>query len=246
MVNLEICAADYESVRAAKDGGADRVELCCALSEGGLTPSAGLIAMANNVGIPIHALIRPRRGDFLYSDDEIRLMEQNIRFARQAGAVAIVTGALTIDGDIDAGTMYRLIAAADGMPITFHRAFDLCRNPFENLELLIKMGVRRLLTSGQAPTAEQGIPFLRQLVEKAAGRIEIIAGCGIAARNVERIVRETGVTAVHSSASEVVESPMTFRNENATMGSEGTNDYQRKTTSFVKVKTMREILSSIA
>ena len=151
---LEVCCGDIQSIYAAKTGGAHRIELCSALSEGGVTPSAGLIREAVSSGIPaVHILIRPRGGDFLYSEDEIRLMETDIRCAVSSGVDGVVIGALTSDGDIDMTTCRRLIETAGDCSVTFHRAFDLCRNPQKALEDIISLGCDRILTSGLARSA---------------------------------------------------------------------------------------------
>ena len=198
-LNLEVCCADLQSVRAAKEGGAHRVELCQALGLDGLTPSAGMIESAVGMGIPVQVLIRPREGDFVYSEDEVLCMQRDIRFARQAGANGVVIGALKSDGSIDTDTVRRLVSEAEGLSITFHRAFDVCSQPEEALEQIISLGCHRLLTSGQAATAEQGIPLLRKLVEQAAGRISIMPGAGVNPQNAHRILSETGAHEIHGS-----------------------------------------------
>ena len=177
MAILEICAGSVESAIAARDGGAQRIELCAALEIGGVTPSAGLIAEARKVeGLVLNVIIRPRGGDFLYDDYEIACMEEDIRTCKSLGVDGVVIGALTANGDIDTATCKRLIKVADGMSVTFHRAFDMCRNPQKALEELIALGCHRVLTSGQAPTAEAGIELLSKLVEQANGRIIIMPG----------------------------------------------------------------------
>lgn len=198
-LNLEVCCADLQSVRAAKEGGAHRVELCQALGLDGLTPSAGMIESAVGMGIPVQVLIRPREGDFVYSEDEVLCMQRDIRFAKQAGANGVVIGALKSDGSIDTDTVRRLVSEAEGLSITFHRAFDVCSQPEEALEQIISLGCHRLLTSGQASTAEQGIPLLRKLVEQAAGRISIMPGAGVNPQNAHRILSETGAHEIHGS-----------------------------------------------
>ena len=157
MAILEICAGSVESAIAARDGGAKRIELCAALEIGGVTPSAGLIAEARKVeGLTLNVIIRPRGGDFLYNSYEAAAMEQDIRNCKLLGSDGVVIGALTPDGEIDTTLCQRLIDAADGMSVTFHRAFEMCRDPRKALEELIAMGCDRVLTSGQAATAEAG------------------------------------------------------------------------------------------
>ena len=198
-MKLEVCCADLQSVRAAIEGGAHRVELCQALELDGLTPSAEMMKSAIDTEIPVQILIRPREGDFVYGKDEIQRMIRDIQFAKQLGANGVVIGALKPDGSIDEETTQRLVGEAEGMSITFHRAFDVCANPEEALEQIISLGCHRLLTSGQAPTAEQGIPLLKRLVEQASGRIIIMPGAGINPQNAQRIMSETGTCEIHGS-----------------------------------------------
>ena len=198
-MKLEVCCADWESVLAAKAGGAQRIELCEALELDGLTPQSGLIEKAVASGIRVHVLIRPREGDFVYSKEERLLMEQQIASARRLGAQGVVWGALTAEGDIDMPLCRRLMEASQGLSVTFHRAFDVCRKPQQALEDIIRLGCHRLLTSGQAPSAFEGIPLLRRLVRQAAGRICIMPGAGVNADNAALILRQTGATELHGS-----------------------------------------------
>lgn len=241
MALLEICAGSVESAIAARDGGAQRIELCAALEIGGVTPSAGVITEARKVeGLVLNVIIRPRGGDFLYSEHEIACMEQDIRKCAELGVDGVVIGALTAEGDIDTTTCKRLIAAADGMSITFHRAFDMCRNPKEALEQLISLGCHRVLTSGQAATAEAGIPLLKELVEQAAGRIIIMPGCGVNSSNAAAILQSTGACEIHASARKSVESGMVFRHSGVSMGSAGSDEYARKETDANEVRAIKE------
>ena len=196
---LEVCCGDLQSVRAAKEGGAHRVELCRALDVDGLTPSQAMMEEAIGTGIPVQILIRPREGDFVYSKDEVESMLCDIRLAKKLGANGVVIGALKPDGSIDEDIIRRLVEEAEGMSITFHRAFDVCGKPFEALEQIISLGCHRLLTSGQAPTAEQGIPLLKRLVEQSAGRLIIMPGAGVNVNNALRILSETGANEIHGS-----------------------------------------------
>lgn len=199
-MTLEVCCGDLNAAREAYLGGAQRIELCSALSLDGLTPSAGMVAEARRLeGMRLHVLIRPREGDFVYDAEEFRVMKQDIAMARQLGADGVVIGALTRGGDIDVEPLRALMEEARGMQVTFHRAFDCCRHPQEALEQIIALGCTRLLTSGQQPTAEAGIPLLRELVGQAAGRIIIMPGAGVNERNVASILSATGATEIHSS-----------------------------------------------
>lgn len=204
---LEVCAGSIESISAAYKGGANRVELCSALSEDGLTPSVGMIRYAKSLeGLKVHVLIRPRCGDFVYTEDEIKCMEEDIRICRDLDVDGVVIGALTRDSEIDIDTCKRLVEVAysdegsSKMNITFHRAFDVCRNPEDALEQIISLGCNRLLTSGQATSAEKGIPMLSKLVKQADGRIIIMPGAGVNEQNAARILDETGATEIHGSA----------------------------------------------
>lgn len=202
MVNdkcLEVCCGDLQSVRAAKEGGAHRIELCRALEVDGLTPSAEMMASAIGLGIPVQVLIRPREGDFIYNEDEVETMLHDIRQAQKLGANGVVIGALRPDGSVDEETVRRLVGEAEGLSITFHRAFDVCTKPLEALEKIISLGCHRLLTSGQAATAEQGIPLLKELVEQSAGRLIIMPGAGVNAKNALKILSETGAREIHGS-----------------------------------------------
>ena len=231
---------------AAQAGGADRVELCAGIPEGGTTPSYGDIALAREVltGTRLHVIIRPRGGDFLYSPLEQRIMLKDIEMAQRLGADGVVFGCLTADGNVDTRLMERLMEAAQGMSVTFHRAFDVCRDPQQALEDIIRLGCDRILTSGQQPTAEQGIPLLKALQKQAAGRITLLAGCGVNEQNIARIARETGIHEFHFSARENVESSMGYRNEAVSMG--GTvhiAEYTRPVTTERRVKNTLRALS---
>lgn len=198
-IKLEVCCGDMQSVLAAKEGGADRIELCQALEMDGLTPSAEMMAEAIGLGIPVQVLIRPREGDFVYDEAEIETMLKEIRLAKRLGANGVVIGALKSDGSIDEETIRCLVSEATGMSITFHRAFDVCSQPTEALEQIVSLGCHRLLTSGQAPSAEQGIPLIKRLVEQSGGRLIIMPGAGVNQENARRILSETGAHEIHGS-----------------------------------------------
>ena len=174
---FEVCANSVESCIAAQAGGADRVELCAGIPEGGTTPSYGDILIAREVlqQTKLHIIVRPRGGDFLYSSTEQRIMLKDIENARRLGADGVVFGCLTAEGDVDIPLMEQLMKASQGMSVTFHRAFDVCRNPQKAIEDIIALGCNRILTSGQQSTAEQGIPLLKELQQQASGRIILLA-----------------------------------------------------------------------
>ena len=236
---FEVCANSVESCLAAQAGGADRVELCAGIPEGGTTPSYGDIATARELLMHtrLHVIIRPRGGDFLYTPVEQRIMLKDIENAHRLGADGVVFGCLTPEGDIDIALMKQLLEAAQGMSVTFHRAFDVCRQPKQALETLIQLGCYRILTSGAQPTAEQGIPLLKELQAQADGRIILLAGCGVNENNIARIADETGIREFHFSAREQLTSRMQFRNEAVSMG--GTvciDEYSRPVTTAERVR----------
>lgn len=197
-VLIEICLESATSVLRAQEGGADRVELCSDLFEGGCTPSLGTFRIARKLAsIPINVMIRPRGGDFCYSDDEFSVMLEDVRVFREEGANAVVFGILTPDGDIDMERSSRLIEAARPMDVTFHRAFDMTRDAFSSLEKLVDLGVRRVLTSGQEATVTEGADLLAELVKKADRRIIVMPGCGITERNFNKLHERIGASEYH-------------------------------------------------
>ena len=221
MYRFEICANSVASCKAAQEGGADRVELCAGIPEGGTTPSYGMIATARkNITIGLNVIIRPRGGDFLYSEDEIQEMIEDIRMAKSLGADGLVFGCLRPDGSVDMEVMKRLMDEAGDTPVTFHRAFDHCSDPYQALEDIISCGCCRILTSGCSPTALEGAELLSDLVKRAGDRIIIMPGCGVKEGNIAEIARLSGAREFHFSARESVESGMIFRNPQVAMGSE--------------------------
>ena len=199
---FEVCTGNLASVIAAVKGGAERIELCSALSLDGLTPSIGLLKYVRQTypQLKIHVLIRSCEGGFVYSKDDLETMLLDIHEA-SAYADGIVCGALTPDGDIDTEALRLMVEASEGKPFTFHRAFDKCRNPQEALEQIIDAGCKRILTSGQQPSAEQGIPLLHELNKQANGRIIIMPGGGVNEKNARLILDQTGCMEIHGSCS---------------------------------------------
>ena len=246
---IENCANGAESALRAQEGGADRVELCAGIPEGGTTPSAGEIVKARQLltTTRLNVIIRPRGGDFCYSADELDIMAYDIGVARKAGADGVVFGVLNTDGTVNIEAMRRLMDAARGMNVTFHRAFDVCCNPLETLEQIISLGCDHILTSGQEPTAEKGMALLGQLNGRAAGRIIIMPGCGVNAGNIAHIASATGCREFHFSGRSEVASAMRYRNPKVSMsGTDGSDEYSRQLTDPEKIRAAREALESLS
>jgi copper homeostasis protein len=216
---IEVCVEGIDGLLAAQEAGADRVELCASLVEGGITPSLGTVREALRLArIPFHVIVRPRGGDFLYSESEFASMVADVAALRELGVAGVVVGCLTADGEIDEPRMGALVEAAGPLNVTCHRAFDMTSDPKAALEALIRAGVGRVLTSGQRDTAVEGIDLLGALVKQAAGRI-IILGCGALGPNDIGAVRAgTGLTELHFAALKDVPSAMRFRNPHVGMG----------------------------
>lgn len=211
-ITLEICANSVDSALNAQKGGAHRVELCDNLSAGGTTPSYGSIIKARELlQIKLYPIIRPRGGDFLYNDLEFELMQKNIEMCKRIGCDGVVIGLLTSSGKIDKERTRHLVDLAKPLGVTFHRAFDRCVDPLEGMKTIIETGCERILTSGQQPTAPEGIELISQLVEKAAGRLTIMPGSGIRKKNIADVLKKTGAKAIHTTAKAQVQSSMKFK-----------------------------------
>lgn len=243
-LTLEVCVDSVASAMAAEQGGAQRVELCDYLAGGGTTPSAGMIEVVRkNINIGLHVLIRPRRGDFLFSDLELDIMKRDIEVCREIGADGVVIGMLTKDGNIDIARTQELIALAGHMSVTFHRAFDLTPDPIKALDDLMQLRVHRLLTSGQQETALQGVPLLRELNNRAAGKLIILPGSGVNSQNVREIVTKTGVREVHASVRKSVESNMSFRKSYPPMSSNKVlSEFEQLVADVSQIQAIREVL----
>jgi copper homeostasis protein len=216
-MNLEICVDNYESFSTALKNGADRIELCSSLREGGLTPSYAFMEAAMKVSQPVFMMIRPRSCDFLYTTDEIEIMHRDIHAAKKLGAPGVVFGVLTAEGRIDVPVMKSLVKESSGMDVTCHRAFDQVRDVFEALDSLIELGVKRILTSGQAENPYDGIDMLQKVVSHAQRRIMIMAA-GVTPITVKEIIGKTGVDEVHSAARMSRKSGMSYIKSEAQMG----------------------------
>lgn len=245
MYKFENCANSVESCLEAQRAGVDRVELCAGMPEGGTTPSYGDILVARKLltTTKLHVIIRPRGGDFLYSDVEKEIMLEDVCMARRLCVDGVVFGALTAEGDVDMEFMRQLMKEAEGMSVTFHRAFDVCRDPFIALEQIIELGCHRILTSGQMPKAEEGVELLRELVERAGERIIIMPGCGVNANNIAHIAVATGAREFHFSGRSKRESGMLFRKSRVSMGGAVViNEYSRDVTD---VEIVRETIDRL-
>ena len=220
-VLFEICVGSPQGAIAAQEGGAHRVELCDNLIEGGTTPSAGAVQVARkHIDIGLNVMVRPRGGDFCYSDVEFETMARDVELAAESGADGIVIGLLNPDGSVDVERTGVLIERIRPLPVTFHRAFDMTADPYRALDDLISLGVDRALTSGQEISALEGIDLIVELIEKAADRIVVMPGGGITERNVARVAAGAGAREIHVAAGSSVSSRMTYRNPNAFMGGE--------------------------
>lgn len=200
-MQFEVCVESLQGALSAYRGGATRIELCSSLIEGGLTPSAGLIReVKRHCPLPVHVMVRPRSGDFLYTPSELEVMLSDIEFCLFAEVDGLVFGALDSQGEVDLQAMQKLMKAAGRVPVTFHRAFDVCRTPVRALEQLIELGVRRVLTSGQQPTAFEGRKLISALVRQARDRLIVLPGSGVNPQNVIALLQETQAREVHFSA----------------------------------------------
>lgn len=216
---VEVCIDSVESAVAAAGGGADRLEVCSALGEGGLTPSPGLLeVIRERVRIPLAVMIRPRAGDFCYSDDEFEVMRRDLVRLKTLGADLMVIGLLTPNGEVDVARTRELIALARPLPVTFHRAFDMTRDPRAALEALVALGCERVLTSGQEKSVLEGLELVTELVRLGGDRITVMPGGGITERNLPRILKECDAREFHVSASGSRDSRMEFRNTRIPMG----------------------------
>lgn len=211
---LEIAANSLDSALAARKGGADRIELCANLGEGGTTPSRGTIAVTRDrVDVALYVLIRPRTGDFCYDDADVEVMLRDIETCVAAGCDGVVIGALDVEGDVDVSTCRTLIDAARPLGVTFHRAFDAARDQIGALHAIMELGCERVLTSGGEASALDGAARIAQFVEHAGSRLVVMAGAGIDARNVRDVVGRSHVREVHASARRVRVSPSSHRND---------------------------------
>ena len=243
---LEVCVDSLESALAAQSGGADRLELCANLLIGGTSPSPALIEVVlAAVTIPVNVLLRPRFGDFCFTDAEKRILIREVETCRDLGVHGVVLGALLPDGRLDRDHLAQCIeAGGPNLSHTLHRAFDLCRDPFEGLEDAVALGFDTILTSGQQAKAIEGAALLGRLVEKAAGRIQILAGSGVGPGCLEALAR-TGVRQFHFSAKRPAESPMVFRRTGVPMGLPLADEYLREYADPTLVAQVKDTLRAL-
>lgn len=245
MTVLEICADSVESAVAAESGGAQRIELCSALTEGGLTPSLGLIrAVRSRIKIGVHVMIRPRAGDFLYSEDDLAVMRDDIAMAAQCGVDGVALGLLTADGDVDVERTRELVKLARPMEVTFHRAIDMVRDIESAFEAVIQTGADRILTSGAESSAMLGRHRIRELVRLSDGRIRVMVGGGIRAENVREIAHATGAREFHAALRRTVPSLIKHQKGKVHLGSPGVDDYARSVVRTADVRTLQKAVSA--
>lgn len=246
MFNFELCVSSAQGCEVAEALHATRVELCAGLTEGGVTPSSGTVQLCREVcrQVKLHVIIRPRGGDFLYDEHELRSMELDLQLMRKLKVDGVVFGCLNSQGDVDLPVMQRLLKHCDGLSVTFHRAFDVCRDPQQSLEDIISLGrIDRILTSGCEPSAAQGVDLLRKLQEQAQGRIILMAGAGINAQNIQQIAQTTGIREFHFSGRGVKRSDMHFHHPRVFMGLPGVDEYAIPVTSFENVQNTMQALT---
>lgn len=243
---LECCVDSVESAIAAKQGGADRIELCSALVIGGLSPSQALYKkIRETVDIRIHVLLRPRFGDFCYTDYEHEILKEEVRSFRELGADGIVIGNMNPDGTLNMKQMRELMEEAKGMSVTLHRAFDMCEDPFQTLEDAKKLGIDTILTSGQKNNCADGTELLKALVEKTDGKPDILIGGGVDASVIPMLYEKTHAQSYHMSGKISLESAMTYRKQDVSMGVASVSEYEIWRTSEERIREARKVLDSL-
>ena len=244
---LEICVDSVESAIASQAGGAQRVELCSDLNEGGITPSDGLTqAVRKHVGIEVFAMVRPRGGDSFYTPYEYDVMKADVIRIKELKADGIVVGLLDRDGHVDVRRTRELVQLADPMQVTFHRAFDMSADLDESLERVIQTGAHRILTSGGVQTVTQGAERVTHLIDAAKGRIRVMVGGGIRQENIRKIAQRTKATEFHCSLRIKTQSPVTFRNDSLKLGSVANDEFARYVVLEENVRGLRDTLDKIS
>lgn len=240
---LECCVDSVESAINAAKGGASRLELCSNLIIGGTTPDVALVKeIRKDTDIRIHSLIRPRFGDFCYTEYEMEIMKSQIRALKEAGVEGVVIGVLDVEGNLDILKMKELLQESKGLSVTLHRAFDMCRNPYEAMEQVIDLGIHTILTSGQKQSAWEGRELLAELIEKAQGRIDIMAGAEVNAKVINELIPITKGTSYHMSGKITLDSPMKYRKADVSMGLPSLSEYEIWQTSEDAVRDAVNVL----
>lgn len=243
---LEVCVDSVESALAAWKGGASRLELCGNLVIGGTTPSPALYeGIRKHSDIRIHALVRPRFGDFCYTQEEFQVILREVQMYRSLGAEGVVVGVLQPDGSLDLERMKRLVEAAGDLSVTLHRAFDVCRNPERTLEEARRLGIATILTSGQRNTCLEGADLLAKLVKEAGDGLEILIGSGVNAQAIQTLQPRTGARAFHMSGKKTLDSAMTYRKQGVSMGLPSLGEYELWRTDEEEIRRAREVLEEL-
>jgi copper homeostasis protein len=241
MTKIQICVYSLASAVTAQEAGAHNIELCGGRAEGGITPSAGLIKLVRAaISIPIFVMIRPRGGDFMYTDSEVKVMCADIDHVKELGVDGVVLGVLKADGSIDEERSSYLVKRAKPLQVTFHRAFDMTRDPMDALEAIIRTGTTAILTSGQKKTALEGADLLKSLVQQASGRIEILAGSGVSEHNASILIN-TGVQWLHLSGGLMKDGGMEYRKGDVSMQSTVPGEYERVEADGGRIKAVIEM-----
>ncbi|WP_462281032.1 copper homeostasis protein CutC [Salinivirga cyanobacteriivorans] len=248
MINrkLEICCYTAESAILAEAAGAHRIELCDNYAEGGTTPSFATIQkVVDNLDIPVNVIVRPRGGDFVYSEMEYAIIKEDVRQIKALGANGVVLGFLKSDGEIDIKRTKEIVSFAGNMEVTFHRAFDMCSDPFKALEQFIDIGVTRILTSGLKKRAMEGVELIAKFIEKAEDRIIIMPGSGVNDKNLAELIQQTNATEFHSSAKTFIQGKMQFQNESVSMsGRSNPEEFKHISVDQEQVNAMLKILNN--
>ncbi|MBE6950931.1 MAG: copper homeostasis protein CutC [Ruminococcaceae bacterium] len=243
---LEICVDSFESARRASEAGADRLELCADLLVGGVSPSPFLIEqVVSRIRTPVNVLLRPRFGDFCFTEEEKEVLLREIEFCAKAGVNGVVIGALTPNGELDVPFLSRCMAAAEDLEVTLHRCFDVCRDGFAAIETACDLGIQTILTSGQMATAPRGVENLKAFRAFAADRIHLMAGSGVGAANIPMLYQEAGICHFHLSAKRSEPGPMTFRREGVSMGLPMASEFDRQYADPAAVRAAREAIDSL-
>lgn len=244
---LEICCYTAESAILAEAAGAHRIELCDNYAEGGTTPSFATIQkVVDNLEVPVNVIVRPRGGDFLYSELEYAIIKEDVRKIEELGANGVVVGFLTANGEIDLSRTEAIMELADNMEVTFHRAFDMCKDPYKALDQLIELGVIRILTSGRMNSALEGADLIGKLVQRAQNNIIIMPGGGVNEKNISELIHSTNALEYHSSAKTFIQGKMDFQNQSVSMsGSTNSEEFRHISVDQEQIREMLKILQEV-